>query len=162
MKNQWLGIACLLGLAACDNGSKLSGSSDASLMRQDAAVVGQDAAVAGSDGQQGTGGQIGSGGAVAFGGTNSSSSAIGSGGSPGSGGLGGFADAVSGTGGTSTGGKSGLGGAGGTANGGTTLAAGGQPVPQVPRPVAERPPLGAVALAVEPAAGQAQARVWQP
>jgi len=122
MKNLWFGIACLLGLAACNNGSPPSGSPDASLIRQDAAGAGS-GGQQGSGGQLGTGGQMGSGGALASGGTTTPTTAIGSGGFPGSGGISGSAAAAGGPGGTGPGGKSGSGGV--TADGGPTVATGG-------------------------------------
>jgi hypothetical protein len=82
MKNLSLGIACLWGLAACNNTSKLAGSSDASLVREDAATL-STGGQQGTGGLQGTGGQVGSGGAAASGGT----SMVGSGGALGKGGA---------------------------------------------------------------------------
>ena len=136
MRNQSLGIACLLVMSACNSTSKTPGSPDASVAREDAAVLGTggqqgtDGQV-GAGGQEGTGGQagsgglMGSGGGVASGGTTAFSTAFGSGGSPGSDGLAGDVDAASGSGGTGTGGKTGGGGAGGSASGGTTGVTGG-------------------------------------
>jgi pectate lyase len=115
MKNLSLGIACLWGLAACNNTSKLAGSSDAALVREDAATL-NTGGQQGTGGLQSMGGQLGSGGAVASGGIPM----VDSGGALGKGGA-----SASSTGGTGTGGWSGSGGAGGMASGGTTVVTGG-------------------------------------
>jgi pectate lyase len=72
MTKQYLGIACLLGLAACNSNANTNPQAS-----PDASLVLEDAAAPSTGGQPGTGGQMGSGGALGSGGATADSRVIG-------------------------------------------------------------------------------------